>query len=153
MNLKAINTYTYDKTADKTKNTGVSGTETLSLFTFKNEVENTSSTTNDVSENYTSEMASMFSLMISNVNTQPSDFSTATNKKDLSDIVKENEHKLFGQNSKQMFSGFIDKTDKNIKENEEKLKNKDLTPDEEKRIKLELILYKSEKNLFVSLSK
>lgn len=273
MNLKAINTYSYEKNADKMKNTGISGTESSGLFTFKNDVENTSSTTKDVSDNYTFEMASMvsfatkmsdnvdilsklnangltsialnssskaysvinsvksaigsyasqismisnnpflsedekkskirlleakikacadegnnkvstlyniseiivslastytalqdmgvdtnemtsmFSQMISNVNTQPSDFSAAANKNDLSDIVKNNEQKLFGQNSKQMFSGFIDKTDKNIKENEEKLKNKDLTPEEEKRLKLELIIYKSEKNLFVSLSK
>lgn len=101
----------------------------------------------------TDEMISMFTKMLSNVNTKPSDFSGAENKNDLSEIVKDNEKERFGPNTSQMFKEFIDKTDKKIKENEEKLKNKQLTPEEEKRLKLELVLFKSEKSLFTSLSK
>lgn len=101
----------------------------------------------------TDEMISMFTKILSNVNTKPSDFSSANNKNDLSDIVKDNEKERFGKNSTEMFNKFLDSIEKNIKENEEKLKSKQLTPEEEKRIKLELVLYKSEKSLLTSLSK
>lgn len=100
----------------------------------------------------TQEMTSMLDMLLTNVNSKPSDFSDAESKKDLYDTIDRNEKQLFGKNTTEMLNGFISKTDKEIKEKEEKLKSKDLTEEERKQLKAELIVYKAENRLFKSLA-
>ncbi len=93
-----------------------------------------------------------FQKLLANVNTKPSDLSDVKNKSDISDVIKTNEKTFLGADSQQTIQNLITETDKKIKENEEKLKNKAISPEEKKRLELELVLYRSENNLLKMLS-
>ena len=100
----------------------------------------------------TSSFVADFQKLLSNVNTKPSDLSDVQNTSDISDVIDTNKKTFFGIDSQQTFQKLITESDKKIKENEEKLKKKDILPDERKRLELELVLYRSENNLLKMLS-
>lgn len=99
-----------------------------------------------------SAFTSVLKQALATVNTKPSDFSEATNKSELFDIADNNEKMFFGNNALQTMKTQADKADKKLKENEELLKRDDLTKEERKRIQSEIVLYKTEKKLFESLT-
>lgn len=100
----------------------------------------------------TNDMTAMFKELLTNVNTKPSDFSDSESKKDLYDTIDKNEKQFFGKNTTEMLNKFITKTDKEIKEIEEKMKKDDISEEERKKLKAELIIYKAENRLFKSLA-
>lgn len=99
-----------------------------------------------------SEFTNMLKQMLSMVNTKPSDLSDAQNKTEMYDIIDKNGKTLFGANAAATMQTQADKADKDIKENETKLKRDDLTREERKRIQSELVLLRAKKNLFEALS-
>lgn len=100
----------------------------------------------------TNDIMSILKQLIEGTNTKPSDFSNAEDKSDLYDIIDNNESLLFGQNCASRINETKTKVNDKIKDIEEKLKNKNLTKDEEKQLRLELLVCKAEKRIFDILS-
>ena len=98
------------------------------------------------------DFASTLKQMLSCMNTKPSDFSEAKNKSDINETLEKNKNNLFGSNMTNKFKEKAQKAEINIKTCEEKLKQDNLTDEEKKRIKSELVLFKAEKNLYESIS-
>ena len=98
------------------------------------------------------DFASTLKQMLSCMNTKPSDFSEAKNKSDINETLEKNKNNLFGGNMTNKFKEKAQKAEINIKTCEEKLKQDNLTDEEKKRIKSELVLFKAEKNLYESIS-
>ena len=99
-----------------------------------------------------SKFTSILKQALSSDNTQPSDFSEASNKSEMYDIIDKNEKMFFGSNAREAMQKQGHEADKKLKENERLLKRDDLTKEERKRIQSENVLYKAEKKLFESLT-
>ena len=129
-------------------------TKITTLFSISEIVVSLSSTVSGLKNTGfdTSSFVLDFQKLLANVNTKPSDLSEVKNKSDINDVIKTNEKTFLGTDSQQTIQNLITETDKKIKENEEKLKNKAISPDEKKRLELELVLYRSENNLLKMLS-
>ena len=97
-------------------------------------------------------ITSTLKQILSCMNTKPSDFSEAKNKSDINETLEKNKNNLFGGNMTNKFKEKAQKAEINIKTCEEKLKQDNLTDEEKKRIKSELVLFKAEKNLYESIS-
>ena len=100
----------------------------------------------------TNDTMSVLKQLIEGTNTKPSDFSNAEDKSDLYDIIDNNESLLFGQYGASRINETKTKVNDRIKDIEEKLKNKTLPKDEEKQLRLELLVCKGEKRIFDILS-
>ena len=99
----------------------------------------------------TEEITTSLTQVINGINTKPSDFTGAEDKQDLYNIIDENQDNLFSPAAQSKIDETTTKLDDKIKDCETKLKSKQLNKDEEKQLKLELLIYKAEKRIFTLL--
>lgn len=100
----------------------------------------------------TSELVASLKELVTTINTKPSDLSEATNKDEIKDKINENKAINYGNNTQQNINQNISNEDKNIKEIENKLKNKSISDKEKESLKKELLIHKALKRLYESLN-
>ena len=95
----------------------------------------------------TNEISSMLKQIISNVSTTPSDFSNIQNSDDVEEFMKTSLSGLLGNNTNSKLEKYIADMEQKISKNESKLKSPDITKEDENKLKLENIVYKSIKSM------
>lgn len=98
----------------------------------------------------TNEISSMLKQIISNINTAPSDFSNVKNSDDVEEFMKTSLSGLLGNNTAAKLDSYIAEMEQKISKNESELKTAGITKEEENKLKLENIVYKSIKSLLES---
>ena len=100
----------------------------------------------------TSELVAALKQLVKNTNTKPTDLSSASNKDEIKDKINENKLINYGINTPENINQNIAKEEKNIKEIEDKIKNKNTSDKEKETLKKELIIHKALKRLYQSLN-
>ena len=95
----------------------------------------------------TNEISSMLKQIISNISTTPSDFSNIQNSDDVEEFMKTSLSGLLGNNTNSKLEKYIADMEQKISKNESKLKSPDITKEDENKLKLENIVYKSIKSM------
>ena len=95
------------------------------------------------SNGLTNEITTMFSTMIENINTKPTDLSEIESPNEMSEKINENKDFFLGKDQDKIINNNLEDILKRKKEIEEKLATPNIQNDEKERLKQELIIYNS----------